>query len=315
MKKKTLVRTLTGVVVAAVAIGGIVIHANKNNKNIANEKDIADKKDITTDEVASKTDEKVTNNESISDVYNISDTEEESVSDIEKESSDNNIESEVNNEENTDKLSSEEEYIENSFYISEIPNEIFALMQGKSYKDNCTVPYEDLRYVHILHKDFEGNTKEGELVVNRLIAEDILEIFRELYNQNYPIEKVKLVDEYNADDEASMSDNNSSAFNFRFISYTTTISKHGLGLAIDINTLYNPYVKTVNGALNIEPANATEYVDRDKEFEHKIDHNDLCYRLFTEHGFEWGGDWSSAKDYQHFEVSDAVSEAYVNGLK
>ncbi|MBU5469973.1 M15 family metallopeptidase [Falcatimonas sp. MSJ-15] len=264
--------------------------------------------------MTSKTDEEVTNNESISDVYNISDTE-ESVSDIEKESSDNSIESEVNNEENTDKLSAEKEYIENSFYISEIPNEIFALMQGKSYKDNCTVPYEDLRYVHILHKDFEGNTKEGELVVNRLIAEDILEIFRELYNQSYPIEKVKLVDEYNADDEASMSDNNSSAFNFRFISYTTTISKHGLGLAIDINTLYNPYVKTVNGALNIEPANATEYVDRDKEFEHKIDHNDLCYRLFTEHGFEWGGDWSSAKDYQHFEVSDAVSEAYVNGLK
>ena len=264
--------------------------------------------------MTSKTDEEVTNNESISDVYNISDTE-ESVSDIEKELSDNSIESEVNNEENTDKLSAEEEYIENSFYISEIPNEIFALMQGKSYKDNCTVPYEDLRYVHILHKDFEGNTKEGELVVNRLIAEDILEIFRELYNQSYPIEKVKLVDEYNADDEASMSDNNSSAFNFRFISYTTTISKHGLGLAIDINTLYNPYVKTVNGALNIEPANATEYVDRDKEFEHKIDHNDLCYRLFTEHGFEWGGDWNSAKDYQHFEVSDAVSEAYVNGLK
>lgn len=307
MKKKTLVRTLTGVAVAAVAIGGIVIHANKNNKNIADEKDIADKKDITTAEVTSKTDEKVTNNESISDVYNISDTEEES--------SDNSIESEVNNEKNTDKLSAEDEYIENSFYISEIPNEIFTLMQGKSYKDNCTVPYEDLRYIHILHKDFEGNTKEGELVVNRLIAEDILEIFRELYNQNYPIEKVKLVDEYNADDEASMSDNNSSAFNFRFISYTTTISKHGLGLAIDINTLYNPYVKTVNGALNIEPANATEYVDRDKEFEHKIDHNDLCYRLFTEHGFEWGGDWSSAKDYQHFEVSDAVSEAYVNGLK
>lgn len=301
MKKKTLVRTLTGVAVAAVAIGGIVIHANKNNKNIA------DEKDITTAEVTSKTDEKVTNNESISDVYNISDTE--------KESSDNSIESEVTNGENTDKLSAEDEYIENSFYISEIPNEIFTLMQGKSYKDNCTVPYEDLRYIHILHKDFEGNTKEGELVVNRLIAEDILEIFRELYNQNYPIEKVKLVDEYNADDEASMSDNNSSAFNFRFISYTTTISKHGLGLAIDINTLYNPYIKTVNGALNIEPANATEYVDRDKEFEHKIDHNDLCYRLFTEHGFEWGGDWSSAKDYQHFEVSDAVSEAYVNGLK
>lgn len=86
-----------------------------------------------------------------------------------------------------------------------------------------------------------------------------------------------------------MSDNNSSAFNFRFISHTTKISKHGLGMAVDINTLYNPYVKTVNGKLSIEPANAEAYVDRSGDFPHKIDHNDLCYKLFTRYGFTWGG--------------------------
>lgn len=80
-------------------------------------------------------------------------------------------------------------------------------------------------------------------MVNKAIAEDVLAIFRQLYEAEYPIEKVRLVDEYDADDEASMSDNNSSAFNFRFISHTTKISKHGLGMAVDINTLYNPYVK------------------------------------------------------------------------
>ena len=187
------------------------------------------------------------------------------------------------------------------FYISEIPDDIFAKMQGKSYKEDCTVPREDLRYVHVRHMGFDGEAKDGELVVNKAIADDVLAIFEELYKADYPIEKVRLVDEYDADDEASMSDNNSSAFNFRFISHTTRISRHGLGMAVDINTRYNPYVKTVDGKLSIEPANGADYVDRSKDFPHKIDHEDLCYKRFKEHGFTWGGDWTHSKDYQHFE--------------
>lgn len=187
------------------------------------------------------------------------------------------------------------------FYISEIPDDIFEKMQGKSYKADCTLPRENLRYIHVLHVGFDNQVHEGELVVNKDIADDVLEIFKELYESGYQIEKVRLVDEYDADDEASMSDNNSSAFNFRFISHTTKISKHGMGMAVDINTLYNPYVKTVDGELSIEPANGADYVDRSKDFSHKIDHDDLCYKLFTEHGFEWGGDWTHSKDYQHFE--------------
>lgn len=187
------------------------------------------------------------------------------------------------------------------FYISEIPDDIFEKMQGKSYKADCTLPRENLRYIHVLHVGFDNQVHEGELVVNKDIADDVLEIFKELYESGYQIEKVRLVDEYDADDESSMSDNNSSAFNFRFISHTTKISKHGMGMAVDINTLYNPYVKTVDGELSIEPANAADYVDRSRDFSHKIDHDDLCYKLFTEHGFEWGGDWTHSKDYQHFE--------------
>lgn len=148
------------------------------------------------------------------------------------------------------------------FYISEITDDIFEKMQGKSYKADCTLPRENLRYIHVLHVGFDNQVHEGELVVNKDIADDVLEIFKELYESEYQIEKVRLIDEYDADDEASMSDNNSSAFNFRFISHTTKISKHGMGMAVDINTLYNPYVKTVDGELSIEPANAADYVDR-----------------------------------------------------
>lgn len=187
-------------------------------------------------------------------------------------------------------------------------SEIFSRIKGKSYKDNCTVPVSDLRYLHVLHIGFDRETHEGEIICNKYIAEDLLEIFEDLYEAEYPIEKIKLVDEYDADDEASMSDNNSSCFNFRFISYTTKVSKHGYGLAMDINTLYNPYVKTVDGQLSVEPANATAYVDRSQDFPYKITEDDLAYQLFTAHGFEWGGSWSSSKDYQHFEVSNSVVE-------
>ena len=193
---------------------------------------------------------------------------------------------------------------EQDFTISPIPDNIFAKMQGKSYKDNCTVSRDDLRYLKVLHRGFDGRTHTGELIVNKMIAENVLDIFMKLYNEGYQIEKIRLIDEYDADDEKSMSNNNSSAFNFRYISYSTTLSKHALGLAIDINTLYNPYVKNVDGRRNVEPANAEKYTDRSVEFPHKIDHNDLCYKVFTEYGFEWGGDWEHAKDYQHFEMPD-----------
>lgn len=191
--------------------------------------------------------------------------------------------------------------IESSFYIDEISDELFAKMWGKSFKENCTTSRTELRHLRVLHKTLDGASLEGELVCNVKIADVLLGIFKDLYAAGYPIEKMRLVDDYDADDERSMSDNNSSCFNFRFISHTTTVSKHGAGLAIDINPLYNPYYKLVKGKPNIEPFNGAPYLDRSKNFPYKIDHNDLAYKLFTSRGFEWGGDWKGVKDWQHFE--------------
>jgi len=201
----------------------------------------------------------------------------------------------------TTNVATDEFDVESEFYIEEISDELFDRIYGKSYKEDCTVSRDELRYIHVLHKTLEKETKEGELICNVAIAEDLIEIFRQLYDSDYPIEKIRLVDEYDADDERSMADNNSSCFNFRFVSHTTKVSSHGKGLAVDINPLYNPYIKTVDGELSIEPANSTDYVDRDGDFPYKIDTDDLCYRLFTEHGFSWGGNWKNSKDYQHFE--------------
>ena len=198
--------------------------------------------------------------------------------------------------------------IDKDFYITGITDEIFDRMKGKSFKDDCTVPREDLRYLHVLHKNIDGDVLEGEMVVNKYIAEDVLEILKELYEADYPIERMVLIDEYDADDEASMEDNNSSSFNFRLISHTNRVSKHGLGMAVDINTLYNPYTKVADGKRIIEPITGEPYLDRDASFPYKIEKGDLCYKLFTEHGFVWGGDWTNRKDYQHFEIPESVIE-------
>ncbi len=197
------------------------------------------------------------------------------------------------------------------FYITGITDDIFDRIYGLSFKEDCTLPREDLRYLHVLHKDIDGNVHEGEIIVNAHIAEDVLDIFKELYENDYPIEKIRLVDEYGADDDKSMEDNNSSGFNYRTVPGSSTMSKHSLGLAVDINTRYNPYVRYKNGQSIITPENGIEYADRDKEFDYKIEKGDLCYNLFTEHGFEWGGEWKNSKDYQHFDIPSAkVKEWY-----
>lgn len=203
------------------------------------------------------------------------------------------------------KISAPYANIDAFFSIQEIPDSIFALMQGKSFKDNCTVPRGELRYLRLLHRNLEGETLEGEMVVNKAIAEDVLDIFRRLYEASYPIERVRLVDYYNAEDELSMRDNNSSSFNFRFISHTAKVSRHGLGLAVDINPYYNPYHKILpDGTVSLEPAGTEAYLDRAASFPYKIEKGDLCWRLFIEHGFEWGGEWISCKDWQHFEIPE-----------
>lgn len=199
------------------------------------------------------------------------------------------------------------------FSVTTIDDTSFARMKGKTYKDNCTVPLSELRHVKVPYKNKEQQTLKGEIVCNKHIANDVAEIFYELYKANYPIEKIRLMDDYNADDETAMRDNNTSPFNFRFISHSTKVSKHGLGLAVDLNTLYNPFVLTVDGKLHVEPATALKYVDRSKNFDYMIDENDLAYKLFIQHGFEWGGHWKTRKDYQHFELpEDKVKSLYPN---
>lgn len=174
--------------------------------------------------------------------------------------------------------------------------------------DSDSASYEltadELRYVHIWHFDFDGNPVEGELICNEYIAQDLVEIFCALYRSEYQLESVRLVEEFDGDDIASMEANNSSCLNYREKTNGSGLSMHAYGLAVDINPYYNPYISYLeDGSESVLPAAAAAYADRSQRFPYKIDEEDLCCKLFLQHGFIWGGNWNSVKDYQHFQKS------------
>lgn len=189
------------------------------------------------------------------------------------------------------------------FTIEKIPEKIWKKINGNSYKKNETIKPSDLRYLTITYYGFDGKSHKGEMIVNKKIAKKTVAVFKELYKEKYPIEKMVLIDEYDADDEDSMKDNNTCAFNYRTIAGTSKLSNHGLGLAIDINPLYNPYVKVKKGKTIVSPKEGKKYADRGVDCEYMIQKNDICVKTFKKYGFSWGGSWNSVKDYQHFEYT------------
>ena len=116
-------------------------------------------------------------------------------------------------------------------------------MRGVSYPEDAEVKLSDLRYLRLSYVDFDGQEQVGELVCNKAIAEDLVAIFRDLYEARYPIRSIRLIDDYSGDDEASMAADNTSCFNYRKKTGMRELSKHALGLAIDINPFENPYVR------------------------------------------------------------------------
>lgn len=192
-------------------------------------------------------------------------------------------------------------HAQGTFTASPIPDNIWAAMQGKSIPKGARVDRSSLRYLRMSHIGKDGKEHIGEMICNKSIADDLIDIFLELYIARYVIEEMSLIDKYDASDNRSMEANNTSCFNYRLmVGSQTKLSKHGLGLAIDINPLYNPYVR----GKQVEPEKGRPYAFNRrmrKDIPMKIDEKDLCYRLFIAHGFKWGGAWKSCQDYQHFE--------------
>lgn len=191
-------------------------------------------------------------------------------------------------------------------------DEIYNRIIGKSYQVNDNVALSDLRYLKVLHYNFEHQVQVGELIVNAKLADDFISAFKSLYEQEYEIQSMYLIDNYwtgdgATSDNASIEVNNTSAFCYRVATGSTNLSNHAYGCAIDINSQQNPYVTyDADGNGSCYHENAREYLDRSSGKAHVITHDDICYKIFTDLGFSWGGDWEvGIKDFQHFEKTVA----------
>jgi hypothetical protein len=162
------------------------------------------------------------------------------------------------------------------------------------------VPVEDLRLLTVSYWGFDDRAHAGELVVHRDVARDVIRVFGMLFRARFPIKRMVLVDAYGGDDDRSMAANNTSAFNCRAVTGGSAFSEHSYGLAIDINPSLNPYI-TSSGA--VLPPSAERFADRTLEEPGMIHAGDVVVRAFATVGWEWGGSWSSIKDYQHFSAT------------
>lgn len=203
--------------------------------------------------------------------------------------------------------------ISSGFVSSALPKNVIRLMRGKSYPGGTLLPLEDLRYVTVKHAGFDGKTHKGHLVVHKDAACDVVAVFQELYLSKYPIERIRLIDHYGANDHKSMADNNSSSFCWRLTTDGTKVSYHALGLAVDINPLQNPYIK---GDV-IDPVEGAPYVRRNQNVKGMIFDGDAAVTAFKKRGWEWGGDWPVEKgyvDWQHFEKPSPLRQEYMRKL-
>lgn len=217
-----------------------------------------------------------------------------------EESSDLNVEAPSTDLKVDEDLSDASESSEVSgFSIHPISSTLQATLNELAKPDPSILTYEDLRLVKVLYWGFDNQTHMGELIVHQAVAEEVMEIFEEVYAVRYPIEKIRLISEYQNSDEASMRDNNTSSFNYREVTNGSELSLHAYGLAIDINPKMNPYVSEDY----VLPANAMAYVDREQSIPGMIQEGDALHQAFTSRGWEWGGDWTHLKDYQHFSKS------------
>lgn len=156
---------------------------------------------------------------------------------------------------------------------------------------------DSLVLLNINYYSFDNKIHTGQIIVNKAVAEDTKYIFNLMLKNKMPINKMIPIVKYNWNDDKSMEDNNTSAFNYRFVAGTTRLSNHALGRALDINPQLNPVFYS-DGKKSPDNGNR----DTTKPYTFTPDH--FVVKELKKRGWRWGGDWNSLKDYHHFDKLD-----------
>lgn len=173
-------------------------------------------------------------------------------------------------------------------------------LYGSSWRPGCPVSLGQLRWVRLRYVDFNGTARTGTLVVNADAVGAVRTAFTDLYNNRFPIRRMRIVDDYGASDYRSIEADNTSAFNCRRATGATRWSQHAYGRAVDVNTIENPYVYA-NGTTT--HAASRPYLDRANHRKGMAYINGALVKAFNKPGWGWGGSWPGPTDYQHFSAN------------
>jgi len=173
------------------------------------------------------------------------------------------------------------------------PDDVIA---RSTWAPGCPVSRQELTWVRMTFWGFDGARHTGEMLINARVAQDVVGVFRRLYEARFPIEQMDITTTAERDAPPTGDGNGTGAFVCRLARGETSFSQHAYGLAIDINPFQNPYVK----GDRVIPELAGWYLNRDRQAPGMIHSDGVVVRAFADIGWGWGGNWNSLKDYQHF---------------
>jgi hypothetical protein len=184
--------------------------------------------------------------------------------------------------------------------VSPLSPALRAQMTGVSWHRGCPVPLSQLRLLTLGYRGFDRRSHTGQLVVNRSVAARVVSVFGKLYRADFPIRRMRLVDAYGGSDFRSIEADNTSAFNCRNATGSSSWSNHAYGLAIDINPIENPYVSASGSTAHTA---SRPYLNRSRIRPGMAYPGGVLVGAFRSAGWGWGGYWSGARDYQHFSAN------------
>jgi hypothetical protein len=177
--------------------------------------------------------------------------------------------------------------------VGPVPPDVVA---RSSWQPACPVTLDELRYVTVSFWGFDERAHTGELIVNARFAEDIVEVFRRLFDARFPIEEMRVIRAEEIDAHPTGDGNTTTSFACRPAVGSGSWSRHAYGLAVDVNPFHNPYLK---GDL-VLPELASAYLDRANHRPGMILPGDEVVNAFGDMGWAWGGNWNTLLDYMHF---------------
>jgi D-alanyl-D-alanine carboxypeptidase len=185
---------------------------------------------------------------------------------------------------------------ENGGFVATIDSVPLGVAARSTWHEGCPVTLDDLRYLTVSFRGFDQRAHTGELMVSVDYAEDVVGVFETLWDVRYPIEEMRITAAQELELPPTGDGNNTESFVCRPATGGSSWSRHAYGRAIDVNPFHNPYHR---GEV-VLPELSSAYLDRERDLPGMLAPGDPVVEAFAAIGWEWGGYWSTLKDYQHF---------------